>query len=355
MNENNIGNEIDEFWRDCLKDSKKSQMNNKSILDGYFTNINNNSIKKYKKKDISKNYFKNKRKMTNKGKPTNIKININNEDFSHIKSKINSITQSSPYNRKNIREVLIKEELIPIIQKKKEDKYIQKCINIYNKDKANKALRTKLNNTQKIKYEKKMLEECTFKPIKSPNKKLSKKIEHLYNNSNIYDRNIKLRQKYHQKIALLYNEENKMNKIYANSACIFHPNLPNKNVNKNIFSENNIWKESADNDSNKLFLLRYMKARENEYDKKERLLSPINRSLKHSFPFKRKMIRTLSNKDSLLLKKDLHQKLYSYKSFLDDENQNTKHDKEKTEPDNINVDGIIKENLQWTFAKKTES
>jgi hypothetical protein len=354
MNANYKTNELDDFWNDCIKEPLKVQIYEKPFVEWNNNNLKNNIIKRLKKTETFKKFFKNKRKNTKKGKLSNLNLNINNTDYNSIKSKISSITQTSPYNHKNIRDVLLKEELIPILRKKKKDKSIQKCISIYNKDKANKALRTKLNNSQKIKLEKKELEECTFMPAKNTNKKITKKIEELYNNSNIYDRNIKQRQKYHEKIARLFNEENKMNKIYDKSVCIFHPNIPNKKDYKYLFKENNSWKEHADNDSNKLFLLRYMKARENEYDKNERLLSPINKKLKYNFSFQKKMIRSLSCKDSLLLKKDLHQKLYSYKNLLLDDLEDCLNKKGK-EIDNFNIDGIKKENLQWTFAKKTDN
>ncbi len=79
-------------------------------------------------------------------------------------------------NRKLIKEALIKEDLIPIIENQKKEKIIQKYIDIYNKDKISKDLFYKNIDKQKLNKEKLKQEECTFKPQKCINKHLEKKL-----------------------------------------------------------------------------------------------------------------------------------------------------------------------------------
>ena len=83
--------------------------------------------------------------------------------------KIN-MTEISKTNRKNIKEALIKEDLIPLIENRKKEKVIQKYVDIYNKDKISKELVMKNNEKQKIKKEKLKVDACTFKPEKCVNK-----------------------------------------------------------------------------------------------------------------------------------------------------------------------------------------
>ena len=92
-----------------------------------------------------------------------------------------------------------------------------------------------------------------------------------------------------------------------------------------------MWKNKADNDSTKLFLLRYMKAREEEYDKKDKLNNCSCKNLKYNFSYPKNMVRSLSQKDSLIIKKKLHNTLYSFKNLFTDEDDNNKNNEEKQE------------------------
>ena len=78
------------------------------------------------------------------------------------------------------------------------------------------------------------------------------------------------------------------------------------------------------------------------------------------------MIRNLSQKDSLILRKNLHNTLYSYKNLFTEEEEEKNDDNktfeenkdEKNEKDNnnkINVNENNSDNLQWTFAKKNNN
>ena len=353
MNENLKNLEIDDFWKDCLNEPNKSNINNNLLL-------NNNKPINYNNKNSNpisfKNFLKNKKKYSFQSRQTsNLVINLSDPDY--LKSKLISTSQSYQSNRKNIKEALIKEELIPLKKHKRQEVLIQKFINIYNKNKSNKDFLLKRNSKQKEKKENLQIKECTFKPEKCNNKRLENKINRLYSCSNIYERNLKLKRKYNEKIAILFNEKNKINNEYTNSECFFHPYInTNKNIEKILYDDNNIWKEQADNDSNKLFLLRYLKAREEEFDKKEILNSPVNKRFKYNSFYPKRMIRSLSQKDSLIMRRNLHDSLYSFKNLFtdEDENNNTKKEEKKKEFGNI-INEKKEDNLQWTFAKKNEN
>lgn len=354
MNENF---ELDEFWNDCMNKPHPTINNKKNLF------LNNNNIDENKKRKS----YENKSNFLRRKKPKYISLNENENETDYAKSKIISNTQSSQYDLKNIKEALIKEELIPLIKYKKEEKANKIFINLYKKDKLSKELWEKNNNKQKEKKEKLKIKECTFKPKKCENKKLENKINKLYKNSNIYERNLKYQQRHNEKIAFLFNETNKIYNNCTSSECYFHPYInENKDIDKIFNNENNIWKSHADNDSTKLFYLRYMKAREEDFDKKEKLNSPLNKNLKYNFSYPKRMIRTLSQKDSLILRKNLHNTLYSFKNLFteedDEKNVNNENDDEekkdeKNGKDNNNfINGNVKnDNLQWTFAKKNDN
>ena len=154
----------------------------------------------------------------------------------------------------------------------------------------------------------------------------------------------------------MFNEKNKINNNYTNSECCFHPNIKeNKNINKLLYDEN-IWKNLAENDSTKLFLIRYMKARENEFDKRERLNSPVNKNINNNYSYPKKMVRSLSQKDSVIIRKNLHKTLHSFKNLFteeDNEKNEIKNNKEEHTKDNKNNIQLEKklDSFQWTFAK----
>ena len=357
MNENF---KLDEFWNDCM--NKPYLSNNKKNL---FLNSNSIDSNTNKNKNTKRKSYENKNNFLKRKMPKYISLNDNETDYA--KSKIISNTQSSQSYLKNIKEALIKEELIPLIKYKKEEKANKIFINLYKKDKLSKELWEKNNNKQKETKEKSQISECTFKPKKCKNKRLENKINKLYKNSNIYERNLKHQQRHNEKIAFLFNETNKIYNNCTSSECYFHPYInENKNIDKLFNNENNIRKCHADNDSTKLFYLRYMKAREEEFDKKEKLNSLVNKNLKYNFTYPKRMIRNLSQKDSLILRKNLHNTLYSFKNlFTEEDNENFDDNKtyeekknDKIEKDNNNKNNGNEnnsDNLQWTFAKKNSN
>lgn len=331
---------IDDFWKDCISDPYTKPKLKKI----------NNANKKNKTKNMkAKTYFN-----ENSNYVYNRKIKLITDTDIDIKNSQTHIKQINKNNRRLIKEALIKENLMPLIENKKKEKVIQKYVDIYNKDKTYQDLKLKNNEKQKKKIEKSKAQECTFKPVKCVNKKIEKKINKRYIGTNIYERNIIYKQKHNEKVAFLLNEISKVNNNYKSSQCFFQPTILNTNVEKILYDQNNIWKEQADNDSNKLFLLRYIKARDEEFNKKERLNNSVNRKLKKSLNKQKKMNRSISQKDSLILQKNLHNILYSLGNLLEDEEDeeanNYKEEEQKLELNNIiNKSG---NNLQWTFAKK---
>ena len=159
-------------------------------------------------------------------------------------------------------------------------------------------------------------------------------------------------------MAFLFNEISKVNNSYKNSQCFFQPILINSNVKKILYDDNNIWKEQANNDSNKLFLLIYIRARDEEFYKKEKLNNSVNKRLKTTFSNPRKMTRSISQKDSVVLQKNLHNILYSLGNILEDgdnfenENDDNNNEEEGKIDDNKIIDKKSSDNFQWTFAKK---
>lgn len=343
--------QIDEFWADCTTDPNLTKIyQNKSKINK--SSKSNIKSKNYKIKSI-KSSFNDTKNLYIGSKQFTTDSNFNEMKMSKI-----SLNQTSLYNRKNIREALIKEDLIPLVKKKRRERALRKCLEIYNKDKVSREMQLKKNENQKIKNEKLQIKQCTFKPQKCSNKKLEKKINRMYSGTNIYERNIKFKEKHNEKMAFLFNEISKVNNSYKNSQCFFQPILINSNVKKILYDDNNIWKEQANNDSNKLFLLRYIRARDEEFYKKEKLNNSVNKRLKTTFSNPRKMTRSISQKDSVVLQKNLHNILYSLGNILEDgdnfenENDDNNNEEEGKIDDNKIIDKKSSDNFQWTFAKK---
>ena len=322
---------IDEFWNDCIEKPYTTHFYKEDIIIN--DNISDDNINPNQNLIPNKPNFKNQRKFFLKKKFP--KKNYSNEnEADNIKSKLLSKTQSFDYDLKNIKEALIKEELIPLLKNKKNAKKNAIFQNLYKKGKIGKEIWIKNNNNQKEKFN---IEECTFKPEKCKNKRLEKKINKLYKNSNIYERSLRYKRQHNEKMAFLFNETNKITSNYKNSECYFQPYIyDNKNMQKILYDENNMWKNKADNDSTKLFLLRYMKAREEEYDKKDKLNNCSCKKLKYNFSYPKNMVRSLSQKDSLIIKKKLHNTLYSFKNLFTDEDDNNKNNEEKQNENNYN-------------------
>ena len=90
--------------------------------------------------------------------------------------------------------------------------------------------------------------------------------------------------------------------------------ISNKNLNK-VFYSKNFCKSQADNDSNKIFLSRLMKAREEEQYKKNCLLNNNNNRIEY-YGNNKRLKKSLSQKDSLVYKNNLHNSIFSLLMFF---------------------------------------
>jgi hypothetical protein len=115
-----------------------------------------------------------------------------------------------------------------------------------------------------------------------------------------------------------------------NETNTFKPEIKPKNLEK-VLSQNNVWERKANNISNKFFLMRYMKARKEESDKKKRLVwsmdkneeeLDININNDNDYSNNKIVQRSISQKDSLIYKRELHFSLMSFQTNNDSEDNN---------------------------------
>ena len=293
--------ENNDFWNDCLNENntyinpikgpnKNQKIKNISI------NTSNNYMNKRKK---------NKRLYRYNTKPTFLPSEI-------IKQDLILEENNKPENNKKI------------IQS------IEHMISLYKKGMALKETQRKniaQNSEKTLKLEK---ETCSFKPKLYRNKSLQKKIKKDFGNSTIYERGVKYQQKKMEKIAKLFEETyQKDNKVYP-----FHPDVTYKDL-SHVFYSDNFCKEQADNDSNKIFLFRLMKAREEKEYKKNCLENCVNKKLEINWSCPKKLKRSVSQKDSLVIRRNLHNNILSLKC-LETGSANNNNDNDNDADKNIN-------------------
>jgi hypothetical protein len=272
--------DVNDFWNDCLIDENPSKNSD---------NIQLNSL------------FKN-----NPRSKRNKKLYRYDTNPSFSSSKI-------------IQNALISEENTKAENDKLLHESIEYMVSLYNKAMLSNEKKKKniiLTNEKKLNMEKKI---CSFKPMKFTSNYQQKKFSKTFGNSNIYERGLEFQQRRMAKMAKLFEQNNKKNNIPYS----FHPSITTKNLNK-VFYSNNYCKEQADNDSNKIFLSRLMKAREEEQYKKNCLENKVRKKKDYSMYYKR-LKKSLSQKDSLLYRNNLHKDILSLKCFPtnnDKENEN---------------------------------
>ena len=271
--------ETNDFWLDCLSQSKKPNNNSKSTDNIFFNPLikyikcskRNKKINKKEVKSLYKNSKVFRRKVNSAEKPKKT-----TKKFKHSLDYFNDL-----YNR-GMELKLRKNKII--------------------KNKDNLTIERKEKNLYEEKNKNKKIDE-----------KILKKIKKNYENSTIYERGIKFQQKKMIKIAELFEQNNKLkNIIYP-----FHPYISFKNLN-HVFFDDNFFKEQADNDSTKIFLSRLFKARKEEELKKNFFENNYNKDI-----FKgKKLKKSLSQVDSLLYRKKLHEALIDFKCLPTNESNN---------------------------------
>ena len=267
---------INDFWSDCLKEN------------------NTLNISKNNNKSSSLIYFYN-------------KVKRNKRIY---KYNTNSLSLK---NSKLIKNIINSEKK----ENKKEKETIEYLKSLYDKGMLSKEKKKRKISEQRITLEKK---EINIKPRKYTNKKLEKKIKKNFGNLTIYERGIKYEQKKIEKKAKLFEENNKKyNIMYP-----FRPNISCKNLNYVFFSDN-YFKDQMNNDSNKIFISRLIKGRKEENKKfsyenslrKNNTNNIINRNYNY-----KKLKKSLSQKDSIIFQKKLHNTLLNFKFLQIDDKEN---------------------------------
>lgn len=285
MAESKIKFDENEFWDDCLKI--------KDSTDDINFKTNCQKTNKKSKRQNSKTKPKNKKYKTLKSNKTNNSI----------------LTKSSIIN-----EALLLENIELQKTRNKKENINKNKISLY--DKAKKQMEEKEKNIEQEKETKILLEieQCSFKPKHYKNKSIEDKILKCYGDTTIYQRAMIQQQRRMAKLAKL-SEENSMKK---NEPYPFQPEVTYKDLN-HVFFSYNYCKEQADNDSNKIFLFRLLKAREEDNYRKEMLENPVNKKLRINWDFSKKLKRSVSQKDSLRLQKGLHNTLLTIKCTQNEE------------------------------------
>ena len=274
--------EVNDFWLDCFKEN----------------NNNNKSNSNFPKKNISQNLA---------FKPL-IKYNSQLKRNKRIYKHDNNLSYQ---NNKLIKTIINSEEKLKSIDKEKEQKTIELYNSLYNrgmlfKQKKQKTL-SQINKNNN-----------TLNPVLYHNKSLEKKLKKNYTKLSMYERGVKYEQQKKAHLAQLFQENNKrVNKVYP-----FRPNISFKNLNRVFFSDN-YCKEQTSNDSNKIFLSRLIRAREEEEIKKNWIENSLKEKTINKMKFNNKKLKkSLSQKDSLNYKQKLHQSLINLKCLpTDGENE----------------------------------
>ena len=274
--------DLNDFWLDCFKEN----------------NNNNKSNSNFPKKNILQNLA---------FKPL-IKYNSQLKRNKRIYKHDNNLSYQ---NNKLIKTIINSEEKLKSIDKEKEQKTIELYNSLYNrgmlfKQKKQKTL-SQINKNNK-----------TLNPVLYHNKSLEKKLKKNYTKLSMYERGVKYEQQKKAHLAQLFQENNKrVNKVYP-----FRPNISFKNLNRVFFSDN-YCKEQTSNDSNKIFLSRLIRAREEEEIKKNWIENSLKEKTINKMKFNNKKLKkSLSQKDSLNYKQKLHQSLINLKCLpTDGENE----------------------------------
>lgn len=306
MSKNTHKSELDDFWDDCIKyaqnkNKKEDKTNHRLIKSNSCVNFN-------------------------------LPINDNNINTNN-KRKKNKLLK----NHKLLDKILRTEESIPINMEKSKQKQIQILTALYNKDLLDKKRVNKEIDRLRKKIEKDELKDCSFKPKKKYRKNKSFDINYnkIFGKRDIYERDKIYKNHYKQKLKELQKELNEAKEEEENEMTTFKPEITYKNL-KKVLCGDSEWEKKANNYSNKYFLWRYMKARKDESDKKKRLIWSMDKNNNNDdydynmndtylLSNNNKIVhRSISQKDSLLYKKSLHNSLMSFQTIDDSENIKTK-------------------------------
>ena len=288
----------EEFWDDCIKLSPKKNVKFKDDL-------------YYNSRSILINLQKNKRN----------KI-IFRQKNSSIKDK----------NHKLIKKVLTTEESMSRSIEKRKLKQINILTSLYKNHILKK--RQIQNVTDKLKEdlilkEKKM---CTFKPkyftkhraISERNFKNENNTSNTNNTKKIYERSKEFKDKLYTKLKYIKRKNQKDN----SEEYPFQPDIRPKNIGRVLYG-NNFWEDKANNLSNEIFLRRYKKAREEDNYKKSKKIFYYysvceNGNNEGNNKSKKKIVKSISQKNSLIFRQTLHNYLLEFETNDEDHSQDNK-------------------------------
>lgn len=169
-------------------------------------------------------------------------------------------------------------------------KSVDKCIELYTRSKKCSKHHKRSFSAASSQY--------TFHPLLTSNTQIDSKLKD-YTKTTIYTRGKKYQQRHLENITKRYRD----NDLYRFS---YRPNVTHVNLTE-VFTDRS-HKESTDNISNKLFMYRYKKAREEEEEKKDKVIRDIKRNANIKW---KTHIRSLSQKESTCIRKYLHKVLLS--------------------------------------------
>lgn len=165
--------------------------------------------------------------------------------------------------------MLTTEESVHKSMEKKKQKRIKILASIYDNHILKKIKAQEEANKLKENLILKEKKDCTFKP-KNYSKYRSaseKSIKYSSSTKKIYERSQEFKDKKYTKLKEIKRQSHKKSK----EEYPFQPELNHNNIARILYGDN-IWEELANNLSNEIFLRRYKKAREEENEKKKKLI-----------------------------------------------------------------------------------
>ena len=293
---NLIRPQYEEFWDDCIKLSpKKNTKFNEEF------NYNNKRIIM----EIQKN--------------NNNKI-IFRQNNNSVKSK---------NNHRLIKKVLTTEESLHKSIEKRKQKQINILTSLYNKHILKKKKAENETNRLRENLKLKEKKDCPFKPKNySKHRSISERyFKYPNNKKKIYERGQEYKDKLYIKLKKIKHATHKKD----NEEFPFQPEVTHNNFRRILYG-NNFWEELANNLSNEIFLRRYKKAREEENEKRKKLIfnfynvnESVNEESNNNNNKKNKKIhKSISQKSSLLYRKTLHNYLLEYETNDEDSSNEDK-------------------------------
>ena len=291
--------ELDEFWEDCIvfdrKANKKSYKNNNGVI-----KVNS---------------------CINFSQPNN------NIFIDNIKKKKDNLLK-----KHKLLDTIVRTEIsIPINIEKNKKKQIEILTSLYNKDLLDKVRVNKQLEILRKKKEFDELKDCSFKPkcaLSKRNISYEEKYNKIFGEKDIYERDKIYKRKFERKMKQLKKEASEVDEE-EKEVTTFRPEIKPKNLIR-VLSQNSLWEQKTNNTSNRYFLWRYMKARKEESDKKKRLIWSVDKKNNEGYNnmndndlcYVKTIQKSISQKDSLIYKRELHVNLMSIQTNNDSDTDN---------------------------------